>query len=669
VRSREGVVAAAVPGMGAAAVSAVALGLLLARANGRGTASLVEENLATNAVLGVGFAVAAVLVLRARAGHLLGWVFLAEAILNSLTVLAWEWTTYTLVTDPGALPLGGLAAWVASFAWWPALLLLAAAVPLLYPDGRLPSRRWRPVGWLAGGALVLAASAAAMSEDLLADIVPGRANPLAPDGLSPALMVQLAIAGMLLCACCGLAGLASIAVRMRRASGDERGRLAWFLAALLPLVVVYAAQASAWIVVSAVAFLPIALGVAVVRHGLYNGDQLLNRALVYTILTVLIVAVFATAVGLLGNSLGGTGAGAVVAAVAVALGLNPTRSLVQRGVDRLLYGHIRDPYAALTGLGRRLSDALSPADVLPIVVQTLATSLRLPYAGVHLGNDDLPAAAHGCPSTATAVMPLQHAGQRVGSLILGMRPGQHELDHEDASLLQNFLPHVAVAVHTTRLSDDLRRSRDRIARASDEERHRIRRDLHDGLGPTLAGLALGLGAARRSASARDPETARLLTQLQQEMRQCLRDVRDLVAHMRSTPLDQVGLLEALRQHAQALTERTGGALTITVSARGPLPTTTADTDLAAYRIAMEAMTNVARHASAHRCRVDISADADSIRLVIEDDGVGLDTARHYGLGLRSMVERARELGGTCGIGPGTGRGTTVTATLPVRRSA
>ncbi|GAA3398639.1 sensor histidine kinase [Cryptosporangium minutisporangium] len=668
MRSWARVVTAAVPCVGAATVSAVVLGLLLARANGHGAGDLVRENLANNGVLGVGFAVAAVLVLRTDPAHLLGWVFLAEAVLNTVTLTGQQWAEH------GTLPLSGLAAWISSFAWWPAYLLLAGAIPLLYPDGRLPSRRWRPVGYLATVATAVAALAFALSDQLLADSFPTLVNPLAPSGVPDGAMVAVAAAGLLVCAGCGLAGLTSVAIRMRRAVGEERGRLAWFLAALLLLIVVNVAGLSNWIVLVAVAFLPVALGVAVVRHGLYNGDRLLNRTLVYTALTGLIIGVFAIVVGLLGHGLGGPGTGAVIAAVVVAAGLNPARALVQRAVDRLLYGQRRDPYAALTGLGDRLSDALSPADVLPIVARTLTIALRLPYAAVLLGDDELPAAAHGEPAGTSVTLPVHHTGQQVGRLVVGLRSGQRTLDHGDEQLLRDFLPYVGVAVHTARLTDDLRRSHDRALRAGDQERHRIRRDLHDGLGSTLAGLALGIGAVRRSPGGRDPQTARLLTQLQDELRQCLQDVRDLVAHLRPTPLDEVGLLEALRQHADALSERSDGSLTVTVSAAEPLPLLDAGVDLAAYRIAMEAMTNVARHAHARQCAVELGAvelgtGAGAIRLVVTDDGVGLSARGQQGLGLRSMSERARELGGSCEFTAAEPSGVTVTATLPLGRTA
>ncbi|WP_328470372.1 histidine kinase [Actinoplanes sp. NBC_00393] len=664
-----GVVTAVVPGLGAAAVSAAGLGLVLAVMNGRSGADLVRSNLANNVVLAVGYAVVAVLVLRAAARHRLGWVFLVVALLNAGTVLGTEWAVYTFTTRPGALPWGGPAAWLGSYLWWPAFLLQVGAIPLLYPDGQLPSRRWRPVGILAAAAMSVAVVAAAVWTDLLTDSFPGRGNPLARHWLPVDLPSDLAVTGLLISAGCGLAGIAAIAVRMRRSSGPERGRLAWFLAAMVPLIVVLTLVPNQWATLAAVAFIPVALGVAMVRHGLYDGDRVLNRTLVYTVLTALIVAVFATFVGWLGNSLGGNGTGAVAAAVVVALGLDPARRSVQHGVDRLLYGRRPDSYAALIDFGHRLTDAVTPHEVLPDIVHAVAVTMRLPYVAVHLGDDQLPAAGHGTAPATTVDLRLWHAGRPVGSLVVGVRAGRDSLDPVDQRLLDDVLPHLGAAVHAARLTDDLRRSHARLAFARDQERHRIRRDLHDGLGPTLAGLALGLGAARRSVAGR-PETARLLAELHDEVQQCLVDVRWLVAQMHPTPPTGVGLLEALRQHAFTVSERSGAALTVTV--RGPevLPALLPETELAAYRIAMVAITNVARHARAGHCRVEVGAGAECIELLIEDDGVGIENAGSRvtpGLGLRSMLERAQELGGDLRIRPRPGGGTTVTTALPLGR--
>jgi signal transduction histidine kinase len=358
----------------------------------------------------------------------------------------------------------------------------------------------------------------------------------------------------------------------------------------------------------------------------------------------------------------------VVAAVVIALGLSPAREFVQRAVDRMLYGQRRDPYTALTELGRRLSGTIAPEDVLPVVVGTVARALRLPYVAITLAGEPVPAASHGDAVPTAVDVPLCHAGAEVGRLTIGLRDGQRHLDPGDRRLLYDLARHVGTAAHGVRLTHDLRRSRDRLAIAREEERNRIRRDLHDGLGPTLAGVALGIGAAGRAVGARAPETAELLADLQAEVSDGLEDVRRLVADLRPTTLEQVGLLAALRQYAETVSIRSDGSLLVLVEAPDRLPPLTAEAEVAAYRILLEALTNVTRHARANRCTVEIDATAGLLRLAVRDDGVGIEASpRRGGLGLRSMTQRAAELGGTCTVTAAPGGGTLVSATFPVAR--
>jgi two-component system NarL family sensor kinase len=651
--------------LGAASALAVAaaveviLWAVLAAQNGRSLADLVDAHETTAAIGGLSFALVGAVVLRQRPGHLLGRVFAVEGQLLALSALAGQYQAHR-----PALPLDGVAAWMAAYLWFPAMALAAGLLTPLFPDGRPASPRWRPLvatAWVGVGG----ASCIVLADTPLHDADPGRQNPLALGPAAEPVLLAIAVGGLLLALGCGLVGAGLLAVRLVRATGSERGRLAWFFAAFGVGVVTTTAPVPRIVSLAGDAFVPVAFGVAMLRHGLYGGERLLNRTLVYGALSTAVAGVFALGVGLASNGLG-AGSGAVVAAVVIALGLSPARDAVQRVVDRLLYGQRRDPYAALTGLGRRLDAALDPDDLLPEVTRTIAASLLLPYVAVHLGGDSLPAAAHGTPRPAEVVLPLHHRGHEVGRLVVGLPAGQRHLDPADEALLADLGRQVGAAVHAVRLTEDLRRERDRAAQAREEERHRIHRDLHDGLGPTLAGLALGLRAARRSASAAAPDAAELLDHLEDEMRGCLADVKRLVARTGPTTLEQVGLLEALRQHAETMSARSPEPLRITVSAAAALPRPPAEVELAAYRIAMEAMTNVARHAAAHRCSVDLSEDAGALVVRVRDDGVGLPAgAAPTGVGLRSMAERAAQLGGRCTVAPAAGGGVAVLAVLPV----
>jgi two-component system, NarL family, sensor kinase len=631
------------------AAAASVLWGVLASDNARTLTWLIAQHELLGGLVGVSCAVVGAVVVRYRSDHALGWLLVAEGQLQAGSTMLAEYAAHR-----PALPLNGVATFIGGYVWLPGMAVAAGLFTPLFPDGRPASRRWRPVVWIAAASVALASVAFLFVRDA--------ARP-------PAIPAALATAGILASLACGITGALGLLVRMVHASGSERRRIGWFFTAFAVAVTAQVLPVSPLIPTLAAGLVPVALGVAMIRHRLFDGDRLLNRTLVYSILTVLVAGVFGLTVGVASNALGGHGTGAVVAAVVISLGLAPARTAVQHAVDRLLYGRRRDPYEALTGLGRQLSTAIAPDDLLPTMVSTIAGALRLPYVAITLSGEHVPAATHGHPVGATAQLELHHTGDIVGHLTIGLPPGQRFLDPSDERLLREVARQAGVAVAGVRLTHDLRRSRDALAVARDEERHRIRRDLHDGLGPTLAGVVLGIGAARRSVAAAAPDTAELLGHLEGEVRDSLDDLKRLVADLRPTTLEQLGLVEALRQYAETVTRRSQGALNVHVDAT-PLPALGIDVEIAAYRIVLEAVTNTTRHARAGRCLIDISAADGQLRLAVHDDGVGLHaTPQRPGLGLRSMAERATELGGSCTVGAAATGGTLVTALLPLTRTA
>ena len=272
--------------------------------------------------------------------------------------------------------------------------------------------------------------------------------------------------------------------------------------------------------------------------------------------------------------------------------------------------------------------------------------------------------AAGRPAHPEIVVPLLMRGTQAGSLIVAQRTPTEHYSERDLALLEDLARHIAVAAHAAALTRDLQRSRESLVAAREEERRRIRRDLHDGLGPALAGVAFGLDAARNTLAA-DPEaTAATLAELKTEVQASIADVRRLVYDLRPPALDQLGLVPALQQYAARLTER--GALDISLSAPA-LPPLPAAVEVAAYRIATEALTNAARHSRARRTSVSFTVDDATLRLEVADDGIGLPAqrdSRGTGLGLAAMAERAAELGGTCSAAA-RDRGTSVVAVLPL----
>ena len=312
-------------------------------------------------------------------------------------------------------------------------------------------------------------------------------------------------------------------------------------------------------------------------------------------------------------------------------------------------------------------------------MEAVAQALKLPYAAIQLKQDGkfVTAAEHGRPAEDTLVLPLVYQSEEVGRLVVSPRAPGEEFDPADRRLLDDLAHQAGAAAHAARLTADLRRSRERLVTAREEERRRLRRDLHDGLGPTLGGLTLGLDAAR-SMFAREPAAEELLVRLKEESQEAVSDIRRLVYGLRPPALDDLGLLAAIRQQAakhgrlEDPSAEAGGpnhedGLLFSVEAPEDLPPLPAAVEVAAYRIIQEAMTNVVRHAGAGTCRIKLSINepARTLDLRVTDDGAGIPKNRRAGVGMSSMRERAEELSGTLRVEAIREGGTRVLARLPL----
>jgi signal transduction histidine kinase len=620
--------------------------------------------------LGFGvFAVAGALLVSRRPRNAVGWLMAGAALLLVLGAAGDTYAAWVMTTRGRPDVLAVLGAWLQSWYWFVLLGLFLVYLPLLFPDGRLPSPRWRPAAALPGAALALAAVLGMLTDNLSGQDVDYRIdNPIGVDGLAP--VEQLPVFGVIGVAV-GLgvvAAVAAVVVRFRRSRGAERQQMTWFLfavapALLAPLDGVLPAVSSVvfgWLLIA----LPVAVTVAVLRYRLDGIDVVLNRTLVYAVLTLGVVGVYVLLVGYLGAALRRDDdlLASLVATGVVAVLFAPARDRLQKAVDRLLYGRRAEPYAALAQLGQRLEDTLAPDAVLPAIVSTVREALRLPYAAVRL-EDDAPPVTAGTPSTGTETVPLLHHGSPVGSLELGLRPGEAAFSGADRRLVADLARQAGVAVSAVRLTADLQRSRERLVTAREEERRRLRRDLHDGLGAQLAGLTVQTGVLR-SLIPRDPAAAGdLAAELRAELRTAIGDIRRLVHGLRPPALDELGLAGAL----QRLAERIGadGSATRIDVRTGDLPALPAAVEVAAYRIAQEALTNVVRHADAHSCAVAVAVDGGQLAVSVTDDGAGLPAEVVRGVGLSSMAERAAETGGSCEVLALPQGGTRVAARLPL----
>ncbi len=609
-----------------------------------------------------------------RPGNVVGWLLLANGLALAGLALAWPYAYYGGVSHPGSLPgVGWAAFW--SEAGWPGLYVFLMAIAFVFPDGRLPSPRWRWVAIATAVSYVGLELGFALSPDPFDPPFERISKPLPayPSSLEwiwiPFYLGVLA----------GLfAAFFAVRSRLRSASGVERLQLLWFTyaAMLIPLALVVNILADplsgvlADVVTGLAIFamliaIPAAVAVGILRYRLFDIELALNRTLVYGSLTLAIVIGYVAIVSALGALISQSGIAGVLAAGLVAAGVQPLRMRLQSRADRWVYGDRSDPYAALTRLGDRLQGSLAPEAVAQTVVDSVFEALRLQYAAIEFdrgGRVEAAAVQGEARGGELRRLPLIYNGEAIADLVVEAPPGR-QLTAPDERLLADLAQHAGPAVHAVRLNADLQRSRERLIAAREEERRRLRRDLHDGLGPTLAGIALQLDAARNRS--RDPAVDEILGALRGETEDAIADVRRVVEELRPPALDELGLAGALRERAGRLAGAHGpGADGVVIDVEAPeaLPPLPAAVEVATYRIATEALTNVVRHAAARRCMVRLGVGAQ-IEIEVVDDGRGIGAAPP-GVGLSSMRERAAELGGTCTVAAGPGGGTVVRALLP-----
>ncbi|MGH3745583.1 MAG: histidine kinase, partial [Mycobacteriales bacterium] len=470
-----------------------------------------------------------------------------------------------------------------------------------------------------------------------------------------------------------VAGIVTVVLRYRRAVGEVRDQLKWIVWAGSIALVELGSElipnnpvAPVTGTVTAL-FLTGVIAVAVLRHRLFDIDLVINRTLVYGALTVLVVGSYVGFVGLLDAMAGhpvrlGPG---VLATALVAVAFAPARQRLQRGVDRVLYGERRNPYGVLTQLGAQLESRGTGAE-LGVVVETVARTLKLPYVAIVDPSGGVLAAV-GTPRGAATAQPLVYQGERLGEMRVEARAPTDRFGRDERRLLTDLARQVAAAVHAVALSADLQASRRRLVTAKEEERRRLRRDLHDGLGPKLAAVGLQLDAARSFVDAEPARARETLATVKTEIRETIEDVRRLVYDLRPPALDELGLVGAIRDCAARLEPASGPI--VAVHAPEALPPLPAAVEVAAYRIVNEALTNVVRHARAGRCDVHLRLADAVLEVKVHDDGVGPSPDCRRGVGTQSMAERAAEIGGTFrwDADAADGRGTTVTALLPLGR--
>ncbi|HST65880.1 MAG TPA: histidine kinase [Mycobacteriales bacterium] len=457
-----------------------------------------------------------------------------------------------------------------------------------------------------------------------------------------------------------VAGIASVWWRYEAAAAAERSALLWLV--LAGVFVLVAGGLPTFLVettvpaVAAATAVPVALVVGVLRPAAADVRSLTVRGVVLAVTVALYVAVFSGLLAAIrwqgadpsGGALGTLGA-------VLAIGFQPARTVLQGVIDELLFGDRADPGRAMAGVGERLAD--DPV----LALRALRQSLVLPYAALLADGEVV--ASSGTASTPTRGRPLQAGPATVGELVVGLRSGELRLRPSDEAVLDVVAPALGQALHARQLATELRRSRGEVISVVEEERRRLRRDLHDGLGPTLTGVAYAADAARNLLGT-DPTAAdALLADLRADTTHAIAEVRRLVEGLRPPMLDELGLTQAIRQRARQMRTADGRALVVTLEAPDPLPDVPAAVEVVAFRIVVEALTNVCRHAASDRAAVALRLAGGVLDLEIRDAGRNPGPWAP-GVGLASMRERAEAVGGTCTATP-TPTGGHVTARLPL----
>ncbi|MFE3450424.1 sensor histidine kinase [Nonomuraea sp. NPDC059194] len=609
---------------------------------------------------GLAFPLVGAFIVERRPRLVVGWLMCAGGFLAALSVLFGMLMFRAAGTE--AMDAAGLLRIASVVTWAFGGGILAVLVPALSPDGRLPSPRWR--------ALVVASMTVFAALAFLLAVRPKPhpggpqrpaviPNPLKIEALAE-IHVQLYAAAYLAMEVCVVAALFALAVRFRRGDPATRRQIAWPLGAFAIYIVFlllgddYWAPAVLW-----TALIPVAVMASVLRYRLFGIDTVISRAFVAAGLIAAVSGVYFGVGGVSSLLVSGYHQVAGLAAALFAGAFfQPMRRALQRTVDRLMYGPVGDPRLLAERLTHEVRRA-DPAEALGVVVEVVRDGLAVDGAAVRVSGGL--SVESGDIGAAPREIALVWHGEPVGHLLIG-RPGARRFAAaHDERVIATLLPYVADVAHAARMAADLQRSRERILAAREEERRRLRRDLHDGLGQTLGAMAMTINIARISLQ-RAPATADdLLKDLHSGMQAVTGDIRELVYGLRPPALDDLGLAEAVRQLAEATLEA-GTAVEVVVDGElGDLP---AAVEVAAYRIVQEAVTNVRRHAGASTVRIALVREAAQVVVGVEDDGVGLRADGRAGVGTSSMRERAAELGGSCVVTSGPGGGTLVEARLP-----
>jgi signal transduction histidine kinase len=661
------------------------------------------------------FAVVGCLIASRQPRNPIGWIALSVGVGGLGPIFPSGYARYTTVTNPGALPFGAVSAWIEEWSWIAWVAPAGIFFILLFPDGKLLSRRWRAAAWLGMVSVFLAFAAIAFMPGPLS-FNPAVRNPFGIESARPLLKAMMV--GIVLIPISILIAASSLALRYRRSHGETRLQLKWFTASVAFVALMHFASTVATFIHDVVsrsesfgagpeplalrAFqgiailtwiaIPVSAGIAILKYRLYSIDLVISKAVVFGSLAAFVTATYVAIVvgvgALLTSSSEPNLALSIAATAVVAVAFQPIKERVQHLANRLVYGKRSTPYEVLARLASETGMGYSADDIAVRVAAAMfdgtgagRAELWLAMEGQlqlkaawppdpALSDDPSPSQSFGSISEADAFVAIEHEGEYLGALALFKKPGE-TVSEVDTELMRNLAAQVALVLRNARLTEqlkarlveiseqaeELRASRQRIVTAQDAERRRIERDLHDGAQQRLLTLSLSLRMAEQKLGAEaDPEIKQILKRSAEELKAALTELRELARGIHPAILREEGLSAAVH----SLAERAPMPVTVTNGQVGRLPGTVEAT---AYFVASEALTNVARYSGASKADISLRVEDGWLVVKVSDDGAGgADPAN--GTGLRGLMDRVSALGGELEVQSRAGQGTVVGARIP-----
>jgi signal transduction histidine kinase len=651
-------------------------------------------------ILPIGFAVIGTLLASRTPRNPIGWIFLGIAVIGALSGVV---TMYVFRDSHfGPLPLTAWVAWIHDPLNWVVFPAgLAAFFFLLFPDGHLPSSRWRWFAWFTASILGLGFVFYVFQDTIKLTGSRPIPNPL---GSVAVMNMENGAPGLIWLAALGvlLTAMVGIIVRTRRSTGELRQQLRWLAfasaltaAALVGMVGAFAIGLNppngafdAVIVLGFGIAVPVSCGIAILKYGLYELDVVISKTVAYAGLAAFFTAVYLAIVVGIGTAIGSSNSSflTVLAAATIAVAFNPVRDRAKRFANRIVYGERASPYEVLSEFSERVAGTYSVEDVLPRMATLLGrgTGARDATVWLRVGAELRPSASWGAngsdaepipmpdgelPSmpAASKVAAVRHLDELLGALTV-TKPPNDPLTVAEDKLVEDLAAQAGLVLRNARLTeelranlDELRASRQRLVTAQDGERRRIERNIHDGAQQQLVALAVQIRMAE-SLAGKDPDREReVLRQVQSGIHDALEDLRDLARGIYPPLLADQGLATALE--AQARRSPLPVAVETDGVARYPQ-----EIEAAVYFCVLEALQNVAKYSEASAATVRVRGSSDELGFEVTDDGRGFDpAATGYGTGVQGMVDRLAALGGELRVTSSPGAGTTVVGTLPMRR--